>query len=185
MRGMNGEDGRSEGEGQGRAVVRRLHAGSVRLAGGGNGAPLTGGRGAKSRPGRACTDLSACEQYEACRTGEIATQSGWTRQRRGPIETHLRMASPRGFGTQSSAPAAHACRSPMMVRTPAKSRRVKSCCDGEAKIAALAVADGLSCEVMPLTLTSERMEARPRVRRGEKWRRGQKWRPRTFAVSRA
>ena len=57
----------------------------------------------------------------------------------------------------------------MMVRMPAKSRSVKSCCDGEAKIAALAVADGLFCEGMPLTLTSERMEARPRVRRGEKW----------------
>ena len=49
--------GRSEGEGQGRAVMSRLHAGAVGLAGGGNGAPLTSGRHCKSRPHRARADL--------------------------------------------------------------------------------------------------------------------------------
>ena len=47
-------DGRkSEAEGHGRAVTGRLHAGTIGLAGGGNGVPLTSGRRRRTRPGRA------------------------------------------------------------------------------------------------------------------------------------
>jgi hypothetical protein len=48
---------RAKREGQGRAVIGRLHAEAVGLAGGGNGAPLTSGRSSKSRPHRARADL--------------------------------------------------------------------------------------------------------------------------------
>ena len=48
------EGGKSEAEGHGRAVLGRLHAGAARLAGGGNGVPLTSRRRRRTRPGRAC-----------------------------------------------------------------------------------------------------------------------------------
>ena len=74
MRGVRERVGGSDREGQGRAFIPRLHAGLVGLAGGGNGVPLTSGRRAKSRPGRACPDLRFLRPCEVCRGGEIATQ---------------------------------------------------------------------------------------------------------------
>ena len=78
------ESGKSEAEGRGRAPIGRLHAGAARLAGGGNGVPLTSRRRRRTRPGRAGVLAAASAAAEPAATVDSVVvhdspSSAWAR----------------------------------------------------------------------------------------------------------
>ena len=101
-REREGGKSEAEGHGHGRAVIICLHAGAARLAGGGNGLPLTSGHRRTTRPGRACPNRGRL-QARACRLRQQRRQNPL------PPSTLLSCTNPPDY--RGPAPATHGKRS--------------------------------------------------------------------------